>query len=568
MIINHRQKMRISVIYFVILSINQCYHAFVPINPTNDFHLKQKNELNILQNNVIKHNNNDSTARTWIKVSIGTLLCSIFLQQQQPLVAHAASFSSSSSKIVYKDIDRGSNWERSRQKRTVAIKEMESKGIIKVVTDDSGSQILRFPWIPDMQVPYKTLSIQQRLLNEVCAGAFGEFCKDLLLHPVDTLKTRRQAQKKKATASLDLSNNNNNNNTMEENESDTTTPAPFNPTDALTQLKSLYAGFPIVLSSSIPQGGTFFLIKKGLIETISVVIPATPEVIKSMVSIAFSVMGYWSFRTPAEIIKTQVQTGQASSVKESIETIRQENDGNFKVLWKYFPVMMWLDIPFQVMNFILYGIISEALTQAGFAPSTLTRLVCGVASGMVCAGLTCPVDVCKTRIISRDKENSRRQKLQREEAAEAVGGVVVGRGGGLGLGLGLASNEISPDTVPDFMVTQLNSNEVTRSEGQFDVVSSQGNSHNHATTTAVDDVVEEMGKDNNMESTTIAPTAELNTNTNVPVEMLRIFKEEGLGTLFLGLQPRLLYTGLANGIRLAAYGTSRMDLMMRTLDDI
>jgi hypothetical protein len=57
-------------------------------------------------------------------------------------------------------------------------------------------------------------------------------------------------------------------------------------------------------------------------------------------------------------------------------------------------------------------------------------------------------------------------------------------------------------------------------------------------------------------------------NSNVFVELVKIYKEEGVGTLFLGLRQRLAYTGLANGIRIAAYGTSRMDLMMRSLDDM
>ena len=50
--------------------------------------------------------------------------------------------------------------------------------------------------------------------------------------------------------------------------------------------------------------------------------------------------------------------------------------------------------------------------------------------------------------------------------------------------------------------------------------------------------------------------------------MFKIIKEEGVGALFLGINQRLLYVGLANGIRLAAYGTSRVDLMMKSLDDL
>lgn len=70
----------------------------------------------------------------------------------------------------------------------------------------------------------------------------------------------------------------------------------------------------------------------------------------------------------------------------------------------------------------------------------------------------------------------------------------------------------------------------------------------------------------------LSPTSEekkrRNNNNNMLVELLTILKEEGPLTLFLGFQQRLVYVGLANGIRLAAYGTSRMDLMMRSLDSI
>ena len=87
-------------------------------------------------------------------------------------------------------------WEMARQKRTAAIKVMEEKGIVHVQTDESGNQFLSFPWFPDKKIPYKSLSISQRLQSEVFAGAFGEFAKDIILHPVDTMKTRRQAKKR------------------------------------------------------------------------------------------------------------------------------------------------------------------------------------------------------------------------------------------------------------------------------------------------------------------------------------------------------------------------------------
>ena len=95
-------------------------------------------------------------------------------------------------KDIYKKQSRG--WELARQKRTIAIKTLEQKGIVSVETDEVGNQFLALPWIPDRKIPYKSLSIKQRLLNEVCAGAFGEISKDALLHAVDTAKTRRQVR--------------------------------------------------------------------------------------------------------------------------------------------------------------------------------------------------------------------------------------------------------------------------------------------------------------------------------------------------------------------------------------
>ena len=130
--------------------------------------------------------------------------------------------------------------------------------------------------------------------------------------------------------------------------------------------------------------------------------------------------------------------------------------------------MLSLDIPFQIFNFVLYGAVSDLVSNSlGYEASVWTRLFCGITCGMIAAGVTCPLDVCKTRIIRREKESN-----------------------------GTLSNR------------------------------------------------------------------------NVLKELYSISASEGIGSLFLGIQQRLLYTGLANGIRLAAYGTSRMDLNMKSLDDL
>lgn len=185
-------------------------------------------------------------------------------------------------------------WEQARQKRTAAVKRLQEKGILQIDTDDAGNQFLKLPWIPDHRIRYKSLSLTQRLQNEVCAGAFGELSKDVLLHAVDTAKTRKQAQKK-AALSLGV---------IPDEQNSTLSIGSM-----LGGLKELYSGFPVVLASSIPQGGMFFLVKKGVIEFLGAIAPTLPNAISSTVPIGLGVMAYWLFRTPAEVIKTQVQTG-------------------------------------------------------------------------------------------------------------------------------------------------------------------------------------------------------------------------------------------------------------------
>ena len=474
---------------------------------------------------------------------------------------------------------QSSGWEMARQKRTAAVKLMQDKGILQIDTDDAGNQFLKLPWIPDHRVKYKSLSLTQRLSNEVCAGAFGELSKDVLLHAVDTAKTRKQAQKKAALSSglidvepLDV--------------------VPPTIASTLSNLKDMYAGFPVVLMSSIPQGGIFFFVKKGCMEFLNTASPTLPSFLSSTIPIGFGVMAYWLFRTPAEVIKTQVQTGQSPNFREAFDNARNSEKGLVS-LWKHYPVMLSLDMPFQVINFILFGFVSDAVLHAGYDTSVWTRLFCGITCGMVSAAITCPVDVCKTRIVSRDRE-----------AANAASEVQIITG---------APKAVQVETEDSLLLAQLLSQELDISDTlrakrrtimeEIEVYErDRKNDEGEGMTvvlplTAQEQLIKkadmisqlivslEQNKEGkrieiekqiqvefdinfNADGTSDAFPEKVVGSNNVVQELFKIIKEEGVGTLFLGIKQRLLYVGLANGIRLAAYGTSRMDLMMKSLDDL
>jgi len=439
------------------------------------------------------------------------------------------------------------------------MKDLEKKGIVKVDTDDVGNQFLKLPWIPDRKLPYKSLSLGQRLQNEVCAGAFGEISKDLLLHAVDTAKTRRQAQKKNAVATNGT-------------DAAAVVPSPSSPpppsgglslTSAVSKLKDLYSGFPVVMVSSIPQGGMFFFFKKSTIELLSMAGPMVPGVVSATVPIGLGAMAYWAIRTPAEVIKSQVQMRQAPNVREAFATAKISNPKGVWGLWKHYKVMLWLDIPFQIINFILYGLVSDAVGGAGYAPSILTRLFCGVTCGMASAAVTCPIDVCKTRIISRDKKQQQAYLAAMAAAAAAAGGAgsvvdveeVVSTVAAADCG-GTGSSSAGDAAYRAAAAARLRPDGET-TDGSTVLLPLPA--HGGADADASPPVPAAAPAD---------PLPLEASNNDVVEELFKIAKEEGVGSLFLGIRQRLLYVGLANGIRLAAYGTSRMDLMMRSLDEI
>jgi hypothetical protein len=146
---------------------------------------------------------------------------------------------------------------------------------------------------------------------------------------------------------------------------------------------------------------------------------------------------------------------------------------------------------------------------------------------MLTAGLTCPIDVCKTRIISRDKKSVLAERVNDE--------VIVSEVDQLSNSYLIMEREKGPGTLSSEQLIE-----------PFEIlVNASNNDDKH-------DIKEPIPIKQN----------------NVVDELFKITEEEGMATLFLGIKQRLLYVGLSNGIRLAAYGTSRMDLMMKSLDTI
>ena len=162
----------------------------------------------------------------------------------------------------------------------------------------------------------------------------------------------------------------------------------------------------------------------------------------------------------------------------------------------------------------------------------------------VSAAVTCPLDVCKTRIISRDRQPPAENSAS-VSASPALGTTPVITA--------VAFEQLSEgNALPNESVGGGLLLEAIKTTSLSDDVSV----HTLNATTSVHQEAKKVLLSSN------------NQSSNIFVEFANILRDEGPQSLFLGFQQRLLYVGLANGIRLAAYGTSRMDLMMKSLDSI
>jgi hypothetical protein len=185
---------------------------------------------------------------------------------------------------------------------------------------------------------------------------------------------------------------------------------------------------------------------------------------------------------------------------------------------------------------------------------------------MASAAITCPIDVCKTRIIARDKKQQ-----QAYLAAMAAAAAAAAAAGGAGSVVDV-EEVVSTVAAADCGGTGSSSaGDAAYRTAAAARLRPDGETTDGSTVLLPLPAHGGADADASPPVPAAAPADPLQleaSNNDVVEELFKIAKEEGVGSLFLGIRQRLLYVGLANGIRLAAYGTSRMDLMMRSLDEI
>jgi solute carrier family 25 (mitochondrial S-adenosylmethionine transporter), member 26 len=229
-------------------------------------------------------------------------------------------------------------------------------------------------------------------LNNAQAGAFAAFTVDLLIYPLDTLKTRLQSQ--------DCSK-------LYKDASGKTKPSLF---------RGLYQGVGSVILITIPSSGAFFTTYEALKYGLNEWIPPNSTIYLPQPAIHAAASGgaelvSCAILTPAEVLKQNAQmlSSRGKRTSTSLEVFKHFRKHPSR-LWRGYTALAARNLPFTGLQFPVFEYLKGHFMQQRkdhnggkpvdgiFERAGITAMSAAIA-GSGAAWVTTPVDVVKTRIM-------------------------------------------------------------------------------------------------------------------------------------------------------------------------
>lgn len=197
------------------------------------------------------------------------------------------------------------------------------------------------------------------------SGAFAGTIVDIVLFPLDTLKTRLQSRSSVVWSSQ--------------------------------LFRGIYRGIGPAVAASAPAGAAFFGTYEFTKRVVSDWLSERYQVFGHMLAaIAGDVAGS-TVRVPFEIIKQNLQANIFSSSRQAVYHIVQRQ--GLSGLYRGWFSLIVREIPFDIIEFPLYEYLKKRWKTSSDDLETWQSAVCGCVAGAVAAALTTPLDVAKTRVM-------------------------------------------------------------------------------------------------------------------------------------------------------------------------
>lgn len=103
-------------------------------------------------------------------------------------------------------------------------------------------------------------------------------------------------------------------------------------------------------------------------------------------------------RVPTAIVTQNMQVGHYATIQEAVGSTMKS--GGVQAFYKGYGTTVMREIPFSFIQFPIYEQFKKSWSSwQGYETSAIQGAACGSVAGAIAGGLTCPLDVAKTRIM-------------------------------------------------------------------------------------------------------------------------------------------------------------------------
>lgn len=215
-------------------------------------------------------------------------------------------------------------------------------------------------------------------LSSLLSGGVAGLVVDVVLFPIDTIKTRLQSEKRFWRAG---------------------------------GFRGIYNGLGPAAAGSVPSAALFFCTYEGIKKFL---LPYAQEShhthLVHMSSAALAEVVACLVRVPVEIAKQrrQVASLQSKGSATSILLNAYRTEGVCGGLYRGFGATIMREIPFSFIQYPMWEYMKTHWSEWTGLPLTFISVaICGAAAGGLAAGLTTPLDVVKTRIMLADRSGEK-----------------------------------------------------------------------------------------------------------------------------------------------------------------
>jgi len=209
------------------------------------------------------------------------------------------------------------------------------------------------------------------------SGAAAGTIADLVLFPLDTLKTRLQVPGSRLGAQT---------------------------------FRGIYNGILPAIVASAPAAAAFFGTYDWLKKTLTINFPqSAPPLVHMVAAVGGDLAGSF-MRVPFEVVKQNLQAGYYRSSVDAVSAIVSKE--GIRGLYRGWGSLIAREVPFDILEFPLYEAFKKIWSRRkGRALETWESALCGSAAGGIAAACTTPLDVVKTRLMTRSASAATQQGI-------------------------------------------------------------------------------------------------------------------------------------------------------------